>query len=60
VGAYIHRPAFELYDMRSDPDETTNLATDPAHAETLARYKERLRARQRELGDRWETKWEYE
>jgi N-sulfoglucosamine sulfohydrolase len=46
--------------MRSDPDETTNLATDPAHAETLARYKERLRVRQRELGDRWETKWEYE
>ncbi len=60
VGAYIHRPRFELYDMRTDPDETTNLALDPDHADTLERYKTRLRALQRQLGDRWESKWEYE
>jgi len=60
VGGYIQRPRFELYDMRNDPDEAVNLALDPAHAETLARYKDRLRALQRALGDRWESKWDYE
>jgi N-sulfoglucosamine sulfohydrolase len=60
VGAYIQRPRFELYDMRNDPDETTNLALDPAHSDTLALYKQRLRQRQKALGDRWESKWDYE
>ena len=60
VGAYIHRPRFELYDLAADPDEATNLANDPAHAETLKRYQARLRQLQRELGDPWESKWDYE
>jgi arylsulfatase A-like enzyme len=39
----------ELYDHVSDPDEATNLAGDPRHADTLAR----LRARTTELRDRY-------
>ena len=31
-----HKPVEELYDLRQDPDEVHNLATDPAYAERLA------------------------
>jgi arylsulfatase A-like enzyme len=39
------KPAEELYDLRTDPDEVVNLAQVPAHADTLLR----LRKAQREL-----------
>lgn len=35
------KPAEELYDMETDPWQMNNLAGDPAHAETLARLRER-------------------
>lgn len=60
VGQYIHRPEFELYDMRYDADEARNLAADPAHAKTLEEMKTRLREFQKKMGDPWEQKWEYE
>ena len=60
VGEYIHRPAFELYDMMRDPNEAKNLAADTAHAETLTRYQDRLKAFQKEMDDPWIMKWEYE
>jgi arylsulfatase A-like enzyme len=34
----------ELYDELNDPQETTNLAGDPAHAETLKELAEKLKA----------------
>ena len=38
VIAPTHRgPRYELYDLRDDPGELHNLATDPEHAEVLAR-----------------------
>ena len=36
VARYHRRPAEELYDLRTDPDEQHNLAADPRYAETLA------------------------
>ncbi|QDT36849.1 sulfatase-like hydrolase/transferase [Stratiformator vulcanicus] len=40
VGPY--RPAEELYDLRSDPDEIHNLAGDPQYADELARHRSLL------------------
>ncbi len=60
VGQYIHRPRFELYDIRNDPDETTNLAESPEHAEILRQYQDKLKQVQREMDDPWITKWDYE
>lgn len=34
------KPTEELYDLKTDPDEVHNLAADPAHAETLARFRD--------------------
>jgi arylsulfatase A-like enzyme len=34
--AFGKRPAEELYDLRKDPDQVKNLATDPAYAKTKA------------------------
>ena len=36
------RPEEELYDLLADPDEMTNLAADPAYAETLADMRDRV------------------
>lgn len=35
----------QLFDLESDPQERNNLAADPANAELLARYSEKVRAR---------------
>lgn len=39
-----------LHDLQSDPDELVNLATDPAHAQTLAEMRERTKKVTAELG----------
>ena len=45
------RPAEELFDLTSDRFQVENLATDPAHAETLGALRARLDRRLRALGD---------
>jgi len=60
VEAYLHRPAFELYDLANDPHEVTNLASDPAHAATLKRLQDKLKAMQKRTKDPWVVKWTYE
>lgn len=60
VGEYVQRPEFEFFDLVADPDETTNLAGSPAHAERLERYKAKLKAMQKRYQDPWVMKWDYE
>jgi N-sulfoglucosamine sulfohydrolase len=60
VGQYIHRPRFELYDVRHDPHEEHNLADDPQHAQVLADYQAKLKEFQRRMSDPWIMKWDYE
>jgi N-sulfoglucosamine sulfohydrolase len=45
------RPAEELYDLANDPDELTNLAADPNHAETLDAMRRTLADWTRETKD---------
>lgn len=60
VGRYIQRPEFELFDLQSDPHETTNLADDPQHADRLAKMQTELKRFQKQTGDPWIMKWDYE
>jgi len=60
VEAYIHRPRHELYDLAADPNESHNLADDPAYADTLARMQKLLQEEQRRTKDPWIKKWSYE
>jgi N-sulfoglucosamine sulfohydrolase len=60
VDAYIHRPAWELYDLENDPDEVVNLAGDPHYTDTLDALKANLKAFQERTGDPWIVKWEHE
>jgi arylsulfatase A-like enzyme len=41
----------QLFDLRADPGEQTNLAGDPAHASRIAELTEELRKWQKDLGD---------
>ncbi len=60
VGQYVQRPEFELFDIVADPEETTNLADSPGHAEQLETYKAKLKELQRQYEDPWIMKWDYE
>jgi len=60
VGGYIHRPRFELYDLKNDPHESNNLAYKSEFADLLKAYQSKLRQKQKELDDPWKIKWKYE
>jgi N-sulfoglucosamine sulfohydrolase len=60
VRSYIHRSAFELYDLKEDPHEGNNLASSSKHEELLGRLKTKLKAFQEQTNDPWVMKWRYE
>ncbi len=60
VGEYIHRPQFEFFKIDEDPYEAHNLANDPDHREALTRYQEKMKQFQKQMGDPWIMKWNYE
>ncbi len=60
VGAYVDRPEFELFAINTDPFESKNLAYDPEYADVLKAYQQKLKRFQKENGDPWVLKWEYE
>ena len=48
---YGKRPREELYDLRADPHQTKNVATDPAYDKTRANLERRLRNELERTGD---------
>lgn len=52
VKRYSVRPAEELYDLKSDPNELHNLAAEPAQAERLQQLREDLDAWMQQQGDK--------
>jgi arylsulfatase A-like enzyme len=48
---YGKRPKYELYDLKKDPHETTNLADDPAYAAVKAALEKELLAELTRTGD---------
>ncbi|MCF7674145.1 MAG: sulfatase [Akkermansiaceae bacterium] len=48
---YTKRPAVELYDLQTDPWELTNIAANPANADTLTRLRSQLDAWMKQQGD---------
>lgn len=44
-------PYWELYDLRTDPQEMSNVIADPAYADTLANLKQQLSELQKQVGD---------
>ena len=59
LDAFLHRPRFELYDLEQDPDEVTNLAESPAHAELRDTLVSRLQEFQTATKDPWFHLWTY-
>jgi hypothetical protein len=49
--AFGKRPAEELYDLRKDPDQTSNVAADPAYAKQKQEMSERLLSRLKQASD---------
>ena len=60
VGAYIHRPRFELYDLDADPDELVNLAGSSQYDGMVRDFSDKLKTFQEETDDPWLHKWTYE
>ncbi len=58
--AYIHRPKFELFDLKEDPYETVNVADDPRYADVIDELKKKLERFQKLTQDPWIRKWTYE
>jgi N-sulfoglucosamine sulfohydrolase len=60
IEVYIHRPEFELYDLKQDPDEINNLADDTKYEKVLAELKDKLKMFQQRTKDPWILKWKHE
>ena len=52
VNAYHHRPAVELYDLKTDPLEMTNLAGRPGSEAHVKRLRSKLETWMNEQGDK--------
>ena len=48
---FLHRPEIELYDLKNDPWEKKNLATDLKYSDTVKRLRSKLEAWMKEQGD---------
>jgi N-sulfoglucosamine sulfohydrolase len=53
LAAFLHRPGEELYDLRRDPAESRNLASDPAHRQVLERMRAEMTKFRADTRDPW-------
>lgn len=53
ITQYLHRPGEELYDIGRDPDEVSNLASDPGHRSVLEAMRTEVGEFRRRTGDPW-------
>ncbi len=53
VDAYLHRPPEELYDLQNDPDESINLADNPAYKTVLDEMRSKTQAFRERTKDPW-------
>lgn len=60
IADFLHRPAFELYDLQLDPDEVANLADNPAHRAVQEELIAKLKSFQAATSDPWVHKWTYQ
>ena len=60
VQKYIQRDEFEFFDIKNDPNETTNLSFNPKYDELLRAYKKKMKEMQKITNDPWLIKWSYE
>lgn len=58
--AYLHRPEFELYNLKDDPDEIINLATNPQYTDVLEEMKKELKEWQLKTKDPWYIMWDHD
>ncbi|AWG23285.1 heparan N-sulfatase [Flavobacterium faecale] len=54
---FLHHPQFELFDLKKDPNESVNLATDNKFLPVLNDMKTRLREFQKNTQDPWIIMW---
>jgi len=57
---YLHRPRFELYDLENDPYEIKNLSEKKEFRTVVEDFCEKLKKFQKNTGDKWLHKWNYE
>jgi N-sulfoglucosamine sulfohydrolase len=55
--SYVHRPAFELYDLENDPDETENLAAMREYKRVFRELSNKLQNFINSSGDPWAYRW---
>ena len=49
---YVHRPAIEFYDTKSDPWELNNLVSEKKHAKRIAKMRQELEKWMKSQGDK--------
>lgn len=60
IDNFIHRPAFELFDLSVDPSESNNLADDADYLAIKESLMAKLMKFQKETSDPWVVKWAHE
>jgi N-sulfoglucosamine sulfohydrolase len=57
---FLHRPKFELYDLKNDPYEINNLAYNSKYKKVYEDLLAKLKSFQEKSNDPWAHKWQYE